>query len=163
VSARRAGTDNLFVEEIVMTMTATEAERQVQTLYIRKETLIAAPAAIVFETMMEPMGPLAEMKMKMEALVGGRWYRDLGDGAGHLWGHVQVIKPPKLLELSGPMMMSYPAMNHLQYRLTEEGKMTRLTLTHQAMGLITDDHRKGVSQGWEMHLAAIQAAAQGRV
>ncbi len=32
------------------------------------------------------------MPMKLEAWPGGRWFRDLGDGNGHLWGHVQAIK-----------------------------------------------------------------------
>jgi len=26
------------------------------------------------------------------ALAGGRWFRDIGNNAGHLWGHVQVIR-----------------------------------------------------------------------
>ena len=47
--------------------------------------------------------------MVIEPWPGGRWYRDLGNNAGHLWGHVQVIKPPTLLELCGPMFMSFPA------------------------------------------------------
>ena len=41
--------------------------------------------------------------MKIEPWPGGRWYRDLGNNAGHLWGHVQVIKPPTLLEICGPL------------------------------------------------------------
>lgn len=58
----------------------------------------------------------------------GGGFRDLGGcPEGHLWAHVQVIKPPKLLELSGPLFMSYPAANHHQYRLTEEGTSTRLS------------------------------------
>ncbi len=45
----------------------------------------------------------------------------------HLWGHVQVIKPPTLLgNLRGHGMMSYPAVNHVQYRFTAEGNGTRL-------------------------------------
>jgi hypothetical protein len=71
------------------------------------------------------------MPMKIELWPGGRWYRDLGNNTGHLWAHVQVIKPPKLLELCGPMFMSYPATNHVQYRLVEEAGKTRLTLTHR--------------------------------
>ena len=47
------------------------------------------------------------MPMKLEAWPGGRWYRDLGDGNGHFWGHVQAIKRPTLLEISGPLFMSY--------------------------------------------------------
>ena len=46
-----------------------------------------------------PAGKLPDGKpfpMVIEPWPGGRWYRDLGDNAGHLWGPVQVIKPPAL-------------------------------------------------------------------
>ena len=59
------------------------------------------------------------MQMILEQWPGGRWFRDRGNGIGHLWGHVQVIKPPVLLELSGPLLMSYPAMNHIEVRLDQ--------------------------------------------
>jgi uncharacterized protein YndB with AHSA1/START domain len=143
-------------------LTATEPASAIQTLHIVKDRLIAAPIDIVFETLLEPHGPLADMKLTLEPFVGGRWFRDLGNNTGHLWGHVQVIKPPKILEITGPMMMSYPAINFIQYRLTEEAAGTRLAFTHQAMGLLTKEHREGVTQGWEQHVAAIQAAAESR-
>ena len=57
--------------------------------------------------------------MILEPWPGGRWFRDRGNGVGHLWGHVQVIKPPVLIELSGPMFMSYPALNHVELRLDQ--------------------------------------------
>ena len=47
------------------------------------------------------------MPMMLEAWPGGRWFRDLGNGNGHLWGHVQAIKAPTLLEITGPLMMSF--------------------------------------------------------
>ena len=31
------------------------------------------------------------MPMVLEQWPGGRWFRDLGNGQGHLWGFVQVI------------------------------------------------------------------------
>src|SRR6202045_2628310 len=71
------------------------------------------------------------MQMILEQWAGGRWFRDRGNGIGHLWGHVQVIKPPALLELSGPLFMSFPALNHVQYRLTADGEGTRLKFTHR--------------------------------
>ena len=49
---------------------------------------------------------------------------------------MQVIKPPKVLELVGPTMMSYPVASHIQYRLTEQAGGTLLKFTHQAFGLI---------------------------
>src|ERR1700681_2751630 len=98
--------------------------------------------------------------MKIEQWPVGRWYRDLGNDAGHLWGHVQVIKPPTLLEICGPMPMSYPAINHLQYRLKAENGGTRLTLQHRAMGLITSEHRDGMPQGFEHWLQRIRELAE---
>jgi hypothetical protein len=98
--------------------------------------------------------------MKLEAWPGGRWYRDLGNHSGHLWGHVQVIKPPTLLEICGPLMMSYPAANHLQYRLKAEGGVTRLAFLHRATGLILPEHREGMPKGWEHWLQRIRERAE---
>lgn len=63
-------------------------------------------------------------------------------------GHVQVIKPPTLLEICGPLPMSYPAVNHLQYRFAAERSGTRLTFIHRGMGLISTQHRDGMPEGW---------------
>jgi uncharacterized protein YndB with AHSA1/START domain len=134
----------------------------VQTLNIKKETQIAAPIDVVFETLLAPPSREGGMDLKLEPWPGGRWYRDLGDNTGHLWGHVQVIKPPRLLEISGPMFMSYPVASHVQYRLTEESGGTRLTLTHQALGLITPEHQTGVHKGWAEIVAAIKTAAEAK-
>ena len=106
-------------------MAATVIEGVLHAFEIRKEERIAAPIEIVFETILEQMGPLNStpekpMPMVLEAWPGGRWYRDLGNDSGHFWGHVQAIKAPALLEISGPLFMSDPAVSNLQYRLTEE-------------------------------------------
>src|SRR5205814_10316913 len=93
---------------------------------------------------------------------GGGWFRELGGNAGHLWGHVQLIKPPALLEMCGPMFMSYPGLNFVQYRLTAEGASTLLQITHRAFGQIPDKDREGVSHGWENGLKRIRALAERR-
>ena len=150
-----------------MPTTVTEVQ-SVQTFDIRREELIDAPIEIVFEAMLAEVGPESQMPdgtpfpFKLEPWPGGRWFRDLGESAGHLWGHVQVIKPPKLLEICGPMMMSYPAFNHIQYRLSTEGGGTRLKLTHRAMGLIPPEHRDGMPEGWEFGLKRIRELAEAR-
>ena len=95
------------------------------------------------------------LQMVLEQWPGGRWFRDRGNGIGHLWGHVQVIKPPVLLELSGPMFMSYPAVNHLEVKLEEISGGTRLAFRHRAIGLIDPAHRAGVSDGWQHMMNAI--------
>src|SRR5262245_32161999 len=88
------------------------------------------------------------LQMVLEPWPGGRWFRDRGNGVGHLWGHVQVIKPPVLLELSGPMFMSYPAVNHVEVRLDQIAGGTRVTLRHRAIGFLDTAHREGVVAGW---------------
>lgn len=143
-------------------------EQTVQTMEIRKEEMIDAPIEIVFQAMLDELGPESRMpdgktlSMKLEAWPGGRWYRDLGNNTGYLWGHVQVIKPPMLLEIYGPMPMSYPAVNHVQYRLTPEGSGTRLQFTHKAIGLIPQEHRDGMPEGWAHWLKQIRELAERR-
>ncbi|HEY2147962.1 MAG TPA: SRPBCC domain-containing protein, partial [Pirellulales bacterium] len=85
---------------------------------------------------------------------------DLGNNAGHLWGHVQVIKPPTLLEICGPLMMSYPAVNHIQYRLTAKCGGTQIAFLHRGMGLILPDHRDGMPKGWGQWLDKIRERAE---
>lgn len=143
-------------------------EREVQTIDITKELRIKATPAVVFAALLEQIGPGsqtpdgASLQMKLEAWPGGRWFRDLGNNTGHLWGHVHVIKPPTLLEISGPMFMSYPAVSHLQYRVAADGAGSKLTLAHKAMGLIPAEHREGVGQGWEHWMGMIRKRAEGR-
>jgi len=147
------------------------SEQSIPTLEITREEEIAAPVEIVFEALLEHLGPRHEtapdtpLPMKLEPWPGGRWYRDLGNNTGHYWGHVQVIKPPKLLEIWGPLFMSYPAISHLAYRLTSEGGVTRLKLTHRAIGQIPPDHREGFQEGmepWTHTLAKVREAAERR-
>ena len=151
-------------------MSITTDSETVHTLDIRRDVFIAASPGIAFEALLEELGPGSVMPdgkpfpMKIEPWVGGRWYRDMGEAGGHkyghLWGHVQVIKSPALLELVGPMPMSFPAVNHVQYRLTAEGTGTRLSLVHRAMGLIPQDFRDGMPAGWEHGLKRIKEVAE---
>jgi Activator of Hsp90 ATPase homolog 1-like protein len=143
------------------------AEELVRTFSIKREDRIEASIEIVFETILEQMGPLnvkpdgVAMPMKLEAVPGGRWYRDLGSNNGHMWGHVQAIRAPDLLEIYGPLFMSFPATSNIQYRLTAEGNATRLQFTHVAMGLIADEISANASTGWDHLLVRIREAAEG--
>jgi hypothetical protein len=69
---------------------------------------------------------------------------------------VQAIKRPTLLEIYGPLFMSYPVMSNIQYRLTEVDGGTLIVFHHLALGLIQDDHRKGVAEGWKPILARVR-------
>jgi uncharacterized protein YndB with AHSA1/START domain len=73
-----------------------------------------------------------------------------------------VIKPPTLLELCGPMFMSYPVASHVQFRLTEVGGGTRLVVVHRAMGEILPEHREGVTMGWQHILSRVKGRCGGK-
>ena len=146
-------------------MTTLAAPSSVQTFEFVREHLIEATPDIVFGAILDEIGPESikldgsPMPLKLEPFVGGRWYRDTGNNTGHLWGHVQVIKPPTIIELRGPLMMSYAATNHVQYQLVAEGKSTRLKFKHSAIGLFTPEHCAGMEKGWTFKLARVRELA----
>jgi len=139
------------------------------TLNITQEIHVKAPLDVTFAAILEELGPGSRnmngesMNLKIEPWPGGRWYRDLGNGAGHLWGHVQAIKRPTLLEFTGPLFMSYPVVSNVQYRLSEKDGGTLIQFHHAAFGLIQEDHRQGVSKGWStMNESARERAEAAR-
>lgn len=154
-------------------MIQTLSELESLTLSITQEIRVNAPITITFEALLEQLGPVNEapdgrkMPMKLEPWPGGRWFRDLGGDDGHFWATVQAIKRPSLIEFSGPLFMSYPVSNNVQYRLREEDGATILQFHHKAFGLVQEDHRKGVNTGWsyineQVRLRAEQKQTAGR-
>ena len=144
----------------------TETSTTEAPLFVDLDIDIAASADAVFDSLLEQLGPGLRkqeepLHMKLEARPGGRWFRDLGNNEGHFWGHVQVIKRPAVLELTGPMFMSYAAISHVQFKLAPAGAgKTKLTLRHTAIGLIPDDHSKGVSTGWNAIMEGVRKHAE---
>ena len=136
------------------------------TLNVTEEIHVRAPLEVTFAALLEQLGPFnavaddKPMPMKIEAWPGGRWYRDLGDGNGHFWGVVQAIKRPTLLEISGPLFMSYPVVSNVQYRLSQVEGGTLIQFKHAALGLIQDDHRKGVTTGWAYMNGGVKKRAE---
>jgi hypothetical protein len=138
------------------------------TLDLTEEIRIQASLDATFEALLEEMGPHntgiggVPMPMVLEARPGGRWYRDLGDDNGHFWGHVQAIKRPTLLEITGPLFMSMPVVSNLQYRLKEVDGGTLISFRHSALGFIPDDFRQGMMRGWAALHDRIRTQAQAR-
>ena len=136
------------------------------TFNITEEMEVRAPLETTFSALLEQIGPGNEtpdgtpLPMIIEPRPGGRWFRDLSGDNGHFWGHVQAIKRPTLLEITGPLFMSYPVISNVQYRLTPVDGGTLITLRHTALGFIQDDHRAGVSTGWTKILEGTRRRAE---
>ncbi len=150
-----------------MTLTALDVESL--SLLVEQEIHVDAPLDVTFAALLEQLGPGNEtpdgtpMPFKLEPWPGGRWFRDLGDGNGHCWAHVQAIKRPTLLEFAGPLFMSQPVANNLQYRLTQEGNGTLIKFRHSGFGLLQEEHKRGVQAGWtHMHGRIRELAERSR-
>lgn len=134
------------------TMTAPDIESL--SLLVNQEIHVRASLEVTFAALLEQLSSANEtpdgtpLSMKLEPWPGGRWFRDLGKNDGHLWGHVQAIKRPTLLEICGPLFMSSPVANNVQYRLSEAGGETLIKFRHSGFGLVLDEHKKGVVAGW---------------
>jgi hypothetical protein len=80
---------------------------------------------------------------------------------------VQAIRPPSLIEIHGPLFMSYPASSNVQYRLKEENGVTKLRFTHRAMAWISHDPQikdqwVQVQNGWGNLIERIAKASVKR-
>ena len=138
-------------------------------LNLAHEVNVHASVDVTFDALLEQIGPHNEtpegnpLPMKIEPWPGGRWYRDLGDGNGHFWGHVQAIKRPTLLEICGPLMVSYPLVSNLQYRLKEVDGETTISFRHTALGFVLEDEvRSGMDRGDVWILERVRRDAESR-
>ncbi len=126
-------------------MAAIVKEGVLQAFEIVKEEEIAAPIEIVFETILEQMGPLNStpekpMPMVLEAWPGGRWYRDLSNGTGHFWGTVQAIK-------AAIAARNFGAALYVQPRRFEPSISADRRTRHYAHALRAPCHRLGWGAG----------------
>jgi hypothetical protein len=125
------------------------------TVSFTEEIRVRASLEATFAAILEEIGPYNELEpgkplpMKLEAWPGGRWYRDLGADNGHCWGHVQAIKRSTLLEISGPLMMSYPTVSNIQYRLSQVDGETLIRFHHMALGFLKEEHKAGFALIWK--------------
>jgi len=121
---------------------------------IEQEIRVRASLEVTFAALLDQLASGFEkddgtsMPFKLEAWPGGRWFRDLGDSNGHCWATVQAIKRPTLLEFSGPLMMSFPVANNVQYRLSQQGEETLIKFHHTGFGNVPEDFKKGMRGGW---------------
>ena len=144
----------------------TTATMASETFTIKEEIRVRASLEKTFASLLAEMGRQNQtpdgkpLPMVLEPRPGGRWYRDLGGENGHLWGFVQSIKRPVLLEIWGPLFMSTAATSNLLYRLSETDEGTLITFTHTVVGPFPEDHRPQLGTGWAALHARVRAAAE---
>jgi len=137
-----------------------------ETFTIKEEIRVRASLEKTFASLLVQMGRENQtpdgkpLPMVIEPRPGGRWFRDLGGDNGHLWGFVQSIKRPVLLEIWGPLFVSTAATSNLLYRLTEEDGGTLITFTHTLVGPFPEDPRPQLGTGWAALHARVRAAAE---
>jgi hypothetical protein len=147
-----------------MTTTAQPTEHQTST--VTEEINVRASPEQTFASLLVQMGRQNQapdgspLPMILEPHPGGRWFRDLGGDNGHLWGFVQSIKRPALLEIWGPLFMSTAATSNLLYRLRETPEGTVISFTHTLVGPFPEDHRPQLASGWAALHARVRAAAE---
>jgi hypothetical protein len=147
-------------------MTTTAPALENQTFTITEEIIVRASLEQTFASLVAQMGRLNEtpdgapLPMILEPYPGGRWYRDLGGDNGHLWGFVQSIKRPVLLEIWGPLFMSTASTSNLLYRLSEIPEGTFITFTHTLVGPFPEEHRPRLTSGWAALHARVRKAAE---
>src|SRR5215203_3495977 len=135
-------------------MTTTAQAIDQPTFTITEEICVRASIDSTFDSLITQMGRQNEtpegkpLPMIIETRPGGRWYRDLGGDNGHLWGFVQSIRRPALLEIWGPLFMSTAAANNLIYRLTEVDGGTMISFKHTLLGPVPDEFRQHMAPGW---------------
>ena len=147
-------------------MTTTAPVSEQQTFTITEQIAVKASLEQTFASLVAQMGRLNEtpdgtpLPMILELRPGGRWYRELGGDNGHLWGFVQSIKRPELLEIWGPLFMSTAATSNLMYRLSETADGTLIKFTHTLVGPFPEDHRSKLTSGWSALHARVRKAAE---
>ena len=147
-------------------MTTTISQAIEPTFIIAEEIQVHASIEATFASLIAHLGRLNEtpdgkpLSMTLETRPGGRWYRDLGGDNGHLWGFVQSIKRPALLEIWGPLFLSTATTSNLMYRLSESGGVTTISFTHTLVGPVPDNFRDNMEPGWEAIHARVKRDAE---
>jgi len=140
---------------------------QEHVLNIEQEIEINASPEAVFRGVIEQLKnldtdvPGKPMSFELEEWPGGRWYRNLGEGTGHLWGFVQSIKPPNLIEFFGPLMMSSATANNVIFRIEATPKGAKVKFRHQCLGEVSEQFQAGLVDGWGMALEGAKKRAEG--
>jgi len=131
---------------------------EIRSINITEEVVIKAAPPRVFNAVTKETrawwGPpylytkLAE-NVILEPKLGGRFYEVWGTGQGRLWGIITQIRKNEWIEITGTIGMKGAVQGIVSFSLEPKGESTLVTLTHHAIGQITEDTRSGYATGWK--------------
>lgn len=84
----------------------------------------------------------------LEPEVGGRWMQTWDNG-GALFANVLLIDPPRLLRVGGPLAMTRPAHNVVDFAFEPITDGTTLTVSHRGYGELEDEAGQMYLAGWQ--------------
>ena len=87
-------------------------------------------------------------RCELEPVVGGRWMQSW-DGGGALFAIFTVVDPPQLVRISGPLAMTKPAVNVVDFVFEPLPDGTRLTVLHRAFGDLEPGSEEMYESGWK--------------
>ena len=135
----------------------TATRREVQTLQIEQTIDIAAAPEAVFRALTTDIAswwgpPYCDENDVVDIVVdlrlGGLMYESYGAAQGWTWGTVVGFETNKWLEIAGPMGLQGVVNGNIKFSLEPNGKGTRLTLSHAAMGLFGPEAEEMYTGGW---------------
>ena len=126
------------------------ATDQVRTVRIECELRFRATQQRVFDVLTQEVsrwfphsyGGDRVRAIVMEREVGGRYYEDWGDGAGHLYGHVTAIDAPRRLTLRGRIMPG--TILDTSYEIEADGDVCVFRVSKVAVGPMTEEEAASV-------------------
>jgi uncharacterized protein YndB with AHSA1/START domain len=142
--------------------------------HVDVEVVIARPPAAVWRCLTEEIGSWwlegfyagSDPKgFHLEARLGGQMYEDWKDGGGLVWYTVMGVDPAKSLLLSGQITEDFggPASTMVRIVLEPDGDATRVRLTDDLCGRVTEDSARLIEGGWRALLTdGLKAYAEGQ-
>ncbi len=142
--------------------------------HVEVEVSIARPPEAVWTSLTEEIGAwwlegfyagTNPKGFRLEPELGGRMYEDWGDGNGLVWYTVLGIEPPKSLFLSGQITEDFggPASTCVRVLLEPDGDGTRVRLTDDLCGRVTEESAGKIEGGWRALLTdGLKAHVEGK-
>lgn len=102
----------------------------------------------------------AKATLRLEPHVGGRLFEEIPDGDSILWGTVATLRRPKRVEFACDLFPAFggPTRSHVSVTFEAVTGGTRVRLSDDLFGRVTDTLRKNLREGWTLLLTGAYKA-----